>query len=57
MRGLKKFFERFKDFLPIVEGLRVHFTKEALIFLFVAICALLTAFYILGIHIGYLLSP
>ena len=53
---LKKFSRRIKDFLPIIEGRRVHFTKDALIFLFVAALALLTAAYILGFRLGEWLS-
>lgn len=52
----KKLFRRMKDFLPVIDGRRVHFTKEALIFVLVVAAALLTAAYILGFRLGEWLS-
>lgn len=52
MRWLKEFIRWIKDSLPIIEGRRVHFTKDSLILLLVVVCALLTGFYLLGILAG-----
>lgn len=54
MRWLKDYFKWLKDSLPIVEGGRVHFTRDSLILIFVVVCALLTGFYLLGILAGRL---
>ena len=53
---LKKFSRRVREFLPVIEGRRVHFTRDALIFVFVAVSAVLTAAYILGFRFGEWLS-
>lgn len=53
---LKKFYRRVKEFLPVIEGRRVHFTRDALIFVFVAVSAVLMAAYILGFRLGEWLS-
>lgn len=52
----KKLLRRMKDFLPVIEGRRVHFTRDALIFTVVAVLAVLTAAYILGFRLGEWLS-
>lgn len=56
LKWFKKAGRRMKDFLPIVEGRRVHFTRDALIFVVVALLAFLTAAYILGFRLGEWLS-
>lgn len=56
MGVLTRLFRRIKDCLPIIDGRRVHFTKDALIFLIVAALAFLTAAYILGFRFGEWLS-
>ncbi len=52
MRWLKEDFRWLKDSRPIIEGIRVHFTKDSLILIFVVVCALLTGFYVLGVLAG-----
>gem|GEM_PF-5536614 len=52
MRWLKEYLKWLRESLPIVEGWRIHFTKDSLILLAVVICALLTGFYLLGILTG-----
>lgn len=52
MRWLKEYLKWLKESLPIIEGRRVHFTKDSLILLLVIVSALLTGFYVLGILTG-----
>lgn len=56
LKWFKKATRRLKGFLPIVEGHRVHFTRDALIFVAVTLLAFLTAAYILGFRLGEWLS-
>lgn len=56
LKWFKKAGRRLMGFLPIIEGRRVHFTRDALIFVAVTLLAFLTAAYILGFRLGEWLS-
>lgn len=54
-RRVKRAVERARDFLPIVEDGKIHFTREALIFIVIATALLWWLIFYLGTLVGGLL--